>query len=150
MPSRVTLGGRQIELPRLRAPNDIAAGVATRRYRASLDPRCPRVLPSATSRSAVSRRFVALSTRQMGAFLSRRLEALDPRVVLLDGKVFQGHCLLIALGLDSQGQKHVLGLREGSMPGPQLPVNLSQAGADGYPSIDLAFPGQESGVHGGG
>ena len=83
----------------------IAAGVSTRRYRASLDPLPAGLAEYATSRSAVSRRFVALSTRQMGAFLSpvcrqarRRLEALDLQVVLLDGKVFQGHCLLIALG----------------------------------------------------
>ncbi len=139
VPSRVTLGGRQIELPRLRArgaggelalssflwaagrdPLDahtlkgVAGGVSTRRYRASLDPLPAGLAEYATSRSAVSRRFVALSTRQMGAFLSRRLEALDLQVVLLDGKVFQGHCLLIALGLDSQGNKHILGLREGS------------------------------------
>lgn len=37
---------------------------------------------------------------------------------------------------------------EDLLPGPQLPVNRSQAGADGYSGIDLAFPRQESGVHG--
>lgn len=149
VPSRVTLGGRQIELPRLRArgaggepalssflwaagrdPLDvhtlkgIAAGISTRRYRASLDPLPAGLAEYATSRSAVSRRFVALSTRPMGAFLSRRLEALDLRGVLLDGKVFQGHCLPIALGLDSQGNKHILGLREGGTENARVATAL--------------------------
>ena len=35
-------------------------------------------------------------------------------MVFIDGKLFRDHCLLIALGLDSQGRKHVLGIREGS------------------------------------
>lgn len=138
-PSRVTLGGRQIEIARLRArspegerslasfrwaaardPLDahtlavIAAGVSTRKYRRTLDPLPGALSEHATSRSAVSRRFIALTTHQLHAFLSRPLEALDIRVVILDGKVFREHCLLIALGLDSQGRKHVLGLRAGA------------------------------------
>ncbi len=137
--SQVTMGGRQIDMPRLRARSDqgevelssfqwaasrdplnahtieaIAAGVSTRRYARTLDPLPAGVGEHATSSSAVSRRFVALSTRRMHEFLSRRLDELNIRAVFIDGKVFRGHCMLIALGLDSQGRKHVLGLREGS------------------------------------
>ena len=72
------------------------------------------VAAHATSSRAVSRRFVARSTRRMHEFLSRALDEFDIRVVFIDGKAFRDHCLLIALGLDSQGRKHVLGLREGS------------------------------------
>ena len=32
----------------------------------------------------------------------------------IDGKVFRDHCMVIALGIDTQGRKHVLGLREGA------------------------------------
>lgn len=39
---------------------------------------------------------------------------MDLRIVYIDGKVFKEHCILIALGIDSDGQKHVLGLREGA------------------------------------
>ena len=35
-------------------------------------------------------------------------------MVFVDAKFFREHCVLIALGVDSQGTKHVLGLREGS------------------------------------
>ena len=48
------------------------------------------------------------------AFLGRPLGELDLRVVCIDGKVFRDHCMVIALGIDTQGRKHVLGLREGA------------------------------------
>ena len=44
--------------------------------------------------------------------LSRPLGELDLRVVCIDGKVFRDHCMVVALGIDTQGRKHVLGLRE--------------------------------------
>ena len=84
--SHVTLGGRQVSVPRLRvrsaagevplasfqwaAATDpleahtleaIAAGVSTRRYARTLDPVPREVEERATSRSAVSRRFVAFA-----------------------------------------------------------------------------------------
>ena len=137
--SQVTLGGRQIELPRLRVrsadgevplasfqwaaatdPLDehtlaaVAAGVSTRRYAGTLDPVPADVTERATSSSAVSRRFVALSTKRLQSFLGRPLGELDLRAVCIDGKVFRDHCMVIALGIDTQGRKHVLGLREGA------------------------------------
>ena len=68
----------------------------------------------ATSSSAVSRRFVALSTKRLEAFLDRPSGELDLRVVCIDGKVFRDHCMVIALEVDAAGRKHVLGLREGA------------------------------------
>ena len=113
--SPVTLGGRQVEVPRLRVrsadgevplvsfqwaavtdPLDehtlaaVAAGVSTRRYAGTLDPVPVDVTERATSSSAVSRRFVALSTKRLEAFLGRPLGELDLRVVCIDGKVFRG------------------------------------------------------------
>ena len=137
--SHVTLGGRQVGLPRLRVRNAdgevplasfewaaatdaleshtleaIAAGVSTRQYARTLDPVPTEVSERSTSRSAVSRRFVALSAERLRAFVSRPLGELDLRVVCIDGKVFKEHCIVIALGIDTQGRKHVLGLREGA------------------------------------
>ena len=137
--SPVTLGGRQVEVPRLRvrsadgevplvsfqwaAATDplnehtlaaVAAGVSTRGYADTLDPVPADVTERATSSSAVSRRFVALSTKRLEAFLGRPLGELDLRVVYIDGKVFRDHCMVIALGIDTAGRKHVLGLREGA------------------------------------
>ena len=138
----MTLGGRQVVLPRLRVRNAegevplasfqwaaatdaleshtleaIAAGVSTHQYARTLDPVPAEVSERSTSRSAVSRRFVALSTERLRAFVTRPLDELDLRVVCMvciDGKVFKEHCIVIALGIDTEGRKHVLGLREGA------------------------------------
>ena len=132
--SQVTLGGRQVAVPRLRVrradgeaplpsfqwaaatdPLDehtlsaVAAGVSTRRYAGTLDPAPAEVTERGTSSSAVSRRFVALSAKRLRSFLSRGLGELDLRVVCIDGKVFRDHCMVVALGIDTQGRKHVLG-----------------------------------------
>ena len=137
--SQVTLGGRQVAVPRLRVRSDdgeeplpsfrwaaatdpldehtlaaVAAGVSTRRYAGTLDPTPAEVAERGTSSSAVSRRFVALSAKRLRSFLSRPLDELDLRVVCIDGKVFRDHCMVVALGIDTQGRKHVLGLREGA------------------------------------
>ena len=92
----------------------LVAGVSTRSYAASLDPVPDGLEERSTSRSAVSRRFVALSQRQLTTCLSRPLGDLDLRVVMIDGIDYQDHAMLIALGIDTRGTKHVLGVREGT------------------------------------
>ncbi len=57
---------------------------------------------------------MALSRKQMTAWLSTPLNDLDLRVLVIDGVVFHDHTVLIVLGIDSDGKKHVLGLREGT------------------------------------
>jgi transposase-like protein len=66
------------------------------------------------SKSSVSRRFVALTSAQLVTWLARPLHDLDVRLVFIDGLHFRDHVILFALGVDSQGQKHVLALREGT------------------------------------
>lgn len=137
--SEVALGGRRIALRRLRArgpdgelplpsfawaaagdPLDrhtleaIACGVSTRKYARSLEPLPAGTRERSVSKSAVSRRFVALSAKQLSDWLSTPLDGLDLPVVMIDGIAFRDHTILIALGIDAQGGKHVLGLREGT------------------------------------
>jgi transposase-like protein len=50
----------------------------------------------------------------MQDWLSRRLDGLDLPVVMIDGIHFDERVILVALGIDAKGRKHVLGLREGS------------------------------------
>ena len=138
--SPITLGGRRISIRRLRArsadgeelslpsyqaasdrdPLDrqtleaMAAGVSSRRYARSLDRLPKNQRERATSKSAVSRRFVALTEQKLGEWLSQPLGELDLKVVMLDGIHFKDHCILVALGVDSDGYKHPLGIVEGS------------------------------------
>jgi putative transposase len=139
-PSEVVLGGRRISLPRLRVrslagkevrlpsftyasaqdPLDaytleaIAIGVATRKYQRTLDPLPAGVSERAISKSAVSRRFVALTSNKLTTWLAAPLDGLDIRLLFIDGLYFRDHVILLVLGVDTQGVKHVLGLREGT------------------------------------
>jgi transposase-like protein len=117
--------GKEMELPSFawaanRDPMDehtwrtIAAGVSTRGYPETLEPMPEELGQRSTSSSSVSRRFVAMSQRQLSACLSRPLGELDLWVVMIDGIAFRDHTILVAMGIDSTGKKHVLGLREGT------------------------------------
>ena len=138
--SRVVLGGQRIDIKRpqvhavqageLQLPSfawaaaddplnattmaSIAAGVCTRRYAGTPDELPGDENSSATSSSAVSRRFVMLSQQQLDEWLLRKLDALDLPVAMIDGIHFRDRVIQVALGIDAQGNKHVLGLREGS------------------------------------
>jgi putative transposase len=92
----------------------IAAGVSTRRYRTTLDPLPANETVVAVSKSAVSRRFVALSSERLGEWLASGFEHLKLPVVMIDGIHFKDRVVLVALGFDTEGRKHVLGIREGS------------------------------------
>jgi transposase-like protein len=85
-----------------------------RRYRRSLEQLPAGEVDRSTSRSSVSRRFVALTQRQLAEMFSQPLEELDLLVVMIDGIAFRDHCVLLALGVATDGSKHVLGLWEGS------------------------------------
>jgi putative transposase len=124
-PRARAIGGGELELPTyawaagadpLNAATltAIAAGVSTRRYAGTLDPLPPPEAALCTSKSAVSRRFVALSQEQLDEWLHRPLGELDLPVVMIDGIHFRDRVILVALGIDRLGNKHVLGLREGS------------------------------------
>ncbi len=157
--SEVTLGGRRIAIRRLRARSEkgelelpsftfaadrdpldehtleaIASGVSTRRYARSLEP-LSQVESRSTSKSAVSRRFVALSQKQMTVWLTQPLDDVDVRVIVIDGIAFRDHTILIALGIDADGHKHVLGLREGTTENSRVAKallrDLLERGLDG-------------------
>jgi len=65
-------------------------------------------------KSSVPRQFKAASARQLKQLLERRLDDLDLCVILLDGKEFHNYTLIVALGVDSAGSKHVLRLWPGA------------------------------------
>ena len=97
-----------------RATEQMLVGVSTRKYARSLEPLPAEVDAFGTSKSAVSRRFVKQTTAQVQEFLARPLDALKLCVLMLDGVHVAEHVLLVAVGIDEQGNKHVLGVREGA------------------------------------
>lgn len=97
-----------------RAVEQMVVGVATRKYRRSLESLDPEARERGASKSAVSRRFVARTTEQMETWLKRDLGELDLVALMIDGIVFKEHVMIVALGIDREGNKHVLGVHEGS------------------------------------
>jgi transposase-like protein len=137
--SEVVLGGRKVAIQRPRArtaegevplptfqamaktdPLDrrvveqMLVGVATRQYARSLEPLHPTMESRGTSKSTVSRRFVARTRAQLETWQARPLDDLAVAVLLLDGVHVGEHCLIVALGITEDGTKHALGLWEGS------------------------------------
>lgn len=98
----------------VRALEQMAIGVATRKYARSLETLPDDVESRGTSKSAVSRRFVALTSEKLAEWMARPLGNLDLCAVFIDGIHFREHVILCALGVDITGAKHVLGLWEGA------------------------------------
>jgi putative transposase len=92
------------------------AGLATRRHTAAAEPVGSDVVEqaTATSRSAVSRRFVAQTKTALAELLARDLTALDIKVLMVDGEHIAEHCCVVALAITADGTKVPVGLWEGS------------------------------------
>lgn len=97
-----------------RAVEQMLLGVSTRKYDRSLEPVDRSLETRGTSKSAVSRRFVAATEARVKSWLERDLSSIDLAVLIIDGLHVDGHVLLVALAIDADGHKHVLGVREGA------------------------------------
>jgi transposase-like protein len=124
-PRARTLDGQEVLLPSWaefrredplteRAVEQMMLGISTRKYDRSLEPVAPGLQTRGTSKSAVSRRFVAATKATVDRWLKRDLSAIDMVVLMIDGMHVEEHVLLVALAIDSDGKKHVLGLHEGA------------------------------------
>jgi putative transposase len=89
----------------------VMRGVSTRNYQEVLPEVAQRC---GVSRSAVSRQLQEASAEALKGLCERRFEEVDLLVIYLDGKRFGGHQVVCAVGVDSEGKKHVLGLTEGA------------------------------------
>ena len=97
-----------------RALEQMVLGVSTRGYARSLEPLPEAVTVRGVSKSAVSERFVYGTERKLAELMSRDLRQLQVVALLIDGVHFGEHVVLAAVGVNAQGDKHVLGLREGA------------------------------------
>src|SRR5690242_5684869 len=149
----VTLGGRRVPVtrPRVRAADGsgelhlpsydlfsgtevlgqlalekMLAGLSSRRYERGLEPAGAAVQNAAcaTSKSAVSRRFVAATETALAELMSKRLDDLDLVAFLVDGVHFGEHTCVVALGIGIDGTKHPLGVEEGSTENAAVVTDL--------------------------
>jgi putative transposase len=139
----VTLGGRRVavERPRARLADGSAevpletyahfadrdplsrvvlermlAGVSCRRYPRTQEPLGEDVEQAtrSTSKSAVSREFVARTRENLEALMSRRLDDVRLAVLMVDGISLKERTNVVALGITTGGVKIPLGLWDGS------------------------------------
>jgi putative transposase len=149
----VTLGGRRIPVtrPRVRAADGagelhlpsydlfsstevlgrlamekMMAGLSSRRYGRGLEPAGQAVeqAATATSKSAVSRRFVAATETALAGLMARRLDDLDLVAFMVDGVHFGEHTCVVALGIGIDGVKHPLAVEEGSTENATVVTDL--------------------------
>lgn len=102
------------------------AGVSTRRFVRTQEPVGEQVEAKArsTSKSAVSRSFVARTAETLKALMSRRLEDVRLAVLMIDGIVLKDHTNVVALGITTDGVKVPLGLWEGSTENKTVATSL--------------------------
>src|SRR4051812_47790363 len=102
------------------------AGLSTRRYPVGLEPVGEQVSQAGTgtSKSAVSRKFVALTETALAELLAADLSALDLVALMIDGVHFGESCCIVALGIGLDGTKHPLALAEGSTENATLVTEL--------------------------
>jgi putative transposase len=149
----VTLGGRRVAVqrPRARTADQAAevplatyahfadrdplsrvvleqmlAGVSTRRFARTREPVGEEVLDveRSTSKSAVSREFVARTREHLDALMSRSLEDVRLAVLMLDAIELKGRCCVVALGVTTDGIKVPLGLWDGSTENKTVTAHL--------------------------
>jgi len=100
------------------AMNQMLINVSTRRFKRSVrlpEGDVPASEGAGLSKSATSRRFVALSAARMKEWMESRLDNLDLLVIQIDGIHMDEDMLLVAaLGVDGKGDKHPLGIVEGA------------------------------------
>ncbi|MGW4426655.1 IS256 family transposase, partial [Streptosporangium sp. NPDC004631] len=173
----VVLGGRRLPIrrPRVRAADgtgeiaipayelfssteildEMALGkmlgkLSTRRYRLGLEPVGTSVEQASigTSKSAISRRFVAATERALAEMMSADLSELDLAALMLDGVHFGEHTCIAALGIGIDGTKYPLALVEGSTENAtlarELIVGLRERGLDVTGPILVVLDGSKA------
>ena len=103
MQTHSRIGGRMLDI--------LMRGVSTRNYREVLPEMAETV---GVSKSQVSREFIDASEKTLKELAERRFDDKDILIIYIDGIVFSGHHIIVAIGVDSEGHKHVLGLRDGA------------------------------------
>ena len=124
--------------------NQMLINVATRKFARSVrlpEGDVPAPAGAGLSKSAVSRRFVALSAARMKEWMACDLSGLDLLVIQIDAIHMDDDLILVAaIGVDAKGEKHPLGLAEvdeNAATAQALIDNLVERGLD--PAVPRLF-----------
>ncbi len=111
------------ENPRLaeRVHEIMVTGVSTRKY-AKVPPEMAGTI--GISKSSVSREFIKASQTALSELMGRRFDDKDFLAIYLDGIIVDSRHIIAAIGVDSPGEKHLLGLASGSSENAQVVKDL--------------------------
>ena len=113
----------------------LVCNVSTRKY-ARVVHRCADEL--GISKSAVSRQFVKESAQALAKLMSRSFADIDLVAIYVDGIIVASHHIIAAVGVDAQGDKHVLGLVSGSSENAKVVKDLLATLADRGVDLNVA------------
>ena len=110
------LGERMLEL--------LLAGLGTRSYGKAVGEMAE---TAGVSKSSVSRYAAEAAGERLKELVERRLDDRDYLIVYVDGIQFGGHHVLAALGVGDDGNKRILGLREGASENAVIALGLLES-----------------------
>lgn len=99
----------------------VLARVSMRRYSQALEAAAE---GHGIEKSSISRHWKAASTEKLAALMARPLGGMDLVAVMIDGVGFGDETIVVALGIDASGRKHILGLLSGSTENTTLVTSL--------------------------
>jgi len=102
----------------------ILRGVSTRDYEGVIDDICDGY---GVQKSSVSRHWKAATAKELTAMMERPLGDLDLAVIMIDGIHFHDYTLVVALGIASDGKKHVLGIWDGATENGAVVTSLLES-----------------------
>jgi hypothetical protein len=169
-PGELAMGGRRVEVkrPRVRSVEGRELPLPTWEHFAGLDPLGQRAYEDARRRRHTALRAVAGAARRRRALARHEQERGEPALrrcdlgagrgaaravarelklaaLMIDGIYFGEHVILLALGIDESGRKHVLGLREGATENAAtctaLLANFVERGLDTTRSLLVVIDG---------
>ena len=114
--------GKEVEIPAYTAMHNqprlsarmldiLMRGVSTRQYQAVIPEMADTV---GVSKSSVSRQLIEASAAEVEGLLHRRFDDVKLIIIYIDGMAFGDHVMIGAIGVDVEGNKHVLAIREGA------------------------------------
>lgn len=99
-------------------------GLSSRNYQRGQDTTPEAVETHGASKSTVSRRFIQATEAELKKVMSRKLDDLGISVLLVDGVHFAGTTVVVAMGIDRLGAKHVLGIKHGATENARICKDL--------------------------
>jgi len=85
-------------------------------------------------KSTTCEHFVEASRRKLKQLMTRSLAGINLAVMMIDGTIFKGQHMIVAIGMDPLGNKVVLGIRQGATENTavvgELLGELSERGVD--------------------